>query len=366
MTRTYIFFLLLMISVNKGFSQFKARQLDTLMQTFFNQHQFNGAVLVAEKGAVIYKKGWGLANMEWKIPNTPGTRFRIGSVTKPFTALLVMQLVEKGAIQLNAPFVSYLPQYPSKNGERITIHHLLTHSSGIPDYANFSTYENFCRDAFSKNDFVKIFADSSLEFQPGERFSYSNSNYFLLGMILENITGKTYQQLLQEKILSPLNMINTGYDEPETILHNRAAGYEKKEKEYMHAPYLNINIPYAAGAMYSTVEDLFLWEQALRTNRLLKKETMEQVFEKHIPSFAHFHYGYGWLTGKQPIGHTNDSIPVIFHSGDINGFTSLFMRLPSSNSLIVLINNTGGAPLFDISNGIIAILNNKPYSLPKE
>lgn len=366
MTRKCIFFLLLIIAVSKSFSQSKARQLDTLMQGFFNKQQFNGAALVAEKGNVVYKKGWGLANMVWKIPNSPSTKFNIGSVTKPFTAMLVMQLVEKGSIRLEVPLTAYLPYYPNSDGGRITVHHLLTHTSGIPDYANFSTYAQFCREVQSPKEFIKIFADSSLEFTPGTQFSYSNSNYYLLGMIIEAVTGKPYARVLQENILTPLGMNHTGYDTQEQIVTRKATGYEKKGKEIIQAPFLHMSVPFAAGAMYSTVEDLWLWEQALQQRKLLTQKSWELLFAKHTKSFAHFHYGYGWLTGNQPIGNTKDSVPVIFYSGDINGFTSLFMRLPQTNSLIILINNTGGAPLFDISNGIIAILNNKPYLLPKD
>jgi CubicO group peptidase (beta-lactamase class C family) len=347
-------------------SQSKVAQLDKLMQTYHAYGRFNGVVLVAEEGRIIYNKGLGLANMEWNLPNTPATKFRIGSVTKPFTAMLIMQLVEQGKITLEAPVSTYIKDYPNKNGDRITIHHLLTHTSGIPDYANFTVYERICRTAFTPGDFIKIFADSALEFTPGEKFSYTNSGYFLLGMVIEKVTDKSYEQVLQEKILTPLNMINTGYDHSETILKNRASGYEKKDKKRINAPYLDMSIPFAAGAMYSTAEDLFRWDQAIYTQQLLKKETADLVFTKYISAFNLFHYGYGWLIGKQPVGNTKDSISTIFHTGDINGFTSLFMRIPAQKKLIVLINNTGGAPLFEITAAINGILYGKTYDMPEK
>lgn len=358
--------LLFVSATSSAVSQTKSRSIDSLLQSFSKKQEFNGAVLVAENGKLLYKKGWGLANMEWKIPNSPSTKFNIGSVTKPFTAMLVMQLVEKGSIRLEAPLSTYLPYYPNSNGGRITIHQLLTHTSGIPDYANFSTYSQFCSEAQSRKDFIKIFADSSLEFIPGTQFSYSNSNYYLLGLIIEAVTGKTYEHVLEQNILLPLGMKNTGYDTQDQIVTGKAAGYEKKDKKYIQASFLHMSVPFAAGAMYSTVEDLWLWEQAIAAQRLLTKNSRNLLFAKHTKSFAHFHYGYGWLTGNQPIGTTTDSVPVIFHSGDINGFTSLFMRLPKTNSLIVLINNTGGAPLFDISSSIIAVLHGRPLKLPNK
>jgi len=345
--------------------QSKTAKLDELMNLYTEYGQFNGSVLVAEKGKVIYKKGFGMANMEWDIPNQSDTKHRLGSITKQFTSMLILQLVEQGKLKLNVPITTYLPDYNKSNGDKITIHHLLTHTSGTPNYTAFpGFFKNSSRDPYTPEEFVKVFADSTLQFTPGEKFNYSNSGYFLLGVIIEKVTGKTYEQVLQENILTPLKMNNTGYDHHSTILKNRASGYEKNGKAYRNANYLDMSIPYAAGSLYATVEDLYLWDQALYTNKLLSKKYMDLLFTKHIPAFGG-HYGYGWGVNKVPNGEANDSLKVISHGGGINGFNTLISRIPADKNLIVLFNNTGGAALNEMSVAIRGILYNNPYEMPK-
>ncbi len=181
---------LLFISV-VSLGQTKIEQLDKLIGLYTEYGQFNGSVLVAENGNILYKKGFGLANMEWNIPNKANTKHRLGSISKQFTGMLIMQLVEAGKLDLHVPITTYLTDYPKENGDKITIHHLLTHSSGIPNYTSFTNFRSLQRDYYSPKDFVKTFADSTLNFNPGAQFSYSNSGYFLLGAIIEKLTGKT-------------------------------------------------------------------------------------------------------------------------------------------------------------------------------
>src|SRR6187551_590822 len=186
--------------------QAKIDKLDKLISTYAEYGKFNGSVLVAEKGKVIYKKGFGLADMEWNIPNQPDTKHRLGSIMKQFTAMLIMQLVEQGKLKLDVPISTYLSDYPKKNGDVITLHHLLTHSSGIPNLTSFPGFtKNISRNSYSPVQLVNLFADSTLQFKPGEKFAYSNSGYMLLGYIIEKVTGKSYEQVLQENIFTPLN-----------------------------------------------------------------------------------------------------------------------------------------------------------------
>jgi CubicO group peptidase (beta-lactamase class C family) len=358
--------LLLIGLFNSSYAQTKIEKIDKLISTYTEYGQFNGSVLVAEKGKIIYKKGFGFANMEWNIPNQPDTKHRLGSITKQFTSMLIMQLVQQGKLKLDVPISTYLPDYPKKNGEVITIHHLLSHTSGTPNYTSYPNFfKDVSRDPYTPTEFLKFFADSTLQFKPGEKFSYSNSGYFLLGVIIEKVTGKPYEQVLQENILTPLQMNNTGFDHYSTILRNRAAAYEKNGKNYSNAGYLDMSIPYAAGSLYSTVEDLYLWDQALYTNQLLQKEGMDLLFTKHIIA-GRGHYGYGWEIGPMPIGNTKEQVQTIGHSGGINGFNTLITRIPADKSLIVLLNNTGGAPLQAMTMAINGILYDKPYDFPKK
>jgi CubicO group peptidase (beta-lactamase class C family) len=351
---------------NNTYGQTKIDKIDKLISTYAEYGKFNGTVLVAEKGKVIYKKGFGSANMEWNIPNQPDTKFRLGSITKQFTSMLILQLVQQGKLKLDAPVSTYLPDYPKSNGDVITIHHLLTHTSGTPNYTSFPGYfKDRSHNPYSPTEFLKYFADSALQFKPGERFFYSNSGYFLLGVIIEKVTGKSYEQVLQENIFTPLRMNNTGYDHHNTILKNRASAYEKNGRSYVNADYIDMSIPYAAGSLYSTVEDLYLWDQALYSNQLLQKENMDLLFTKHIPS-GRSYYGYGWSIGEMPIGNTKEQLQTISHSGGINGFTTLITRIPSDKSLIVVLNNTGGAPLQEMTSAISGILYDKSYDLPKK
>jgi CubicO group peptidase (beta-lactamase class C family) len=361
------FILTLMLTCLVSFSQSKAEKIDQLVSKYNEYGKFNGSVLVSKQGKVIFKKGYGMANMEWDIPNAPNTKHRLGSITKQFTAMLILQLAEDGKLDLHAPISKYLPDYPEKTGDVITIHHLLTHTSGIPNYTSFPGFmEDESRDPYTPEAFVKKFEDKDLDFSPGERFSYSNSGYFLLGVIAEKLSGKSYEVLLHEKIFSPLNMRATGFDNHSDILKNRATGYEKEAGGYKNSKYLDMSIPYAAGSMYSTAEDLYLWDQALYTNKILSKKYMDLYFKPQIQAWGNLQYAYGWGVGKVEIGTSKDSIYAIQHGGGINGFNTNILRTPSDKSLIVLLNNTGGAPLNSITKAILGIINNKDYSMPKK
>lgn len=350
-----------------SFAQAKAEQIEELLSAFEEYGKFNGSVLVSDQGKVIYKKGFGMANMEWDIPNQPNTKHRLGSITKQFTAMLILQLVAEGKLDLQAPITTYLPDYPKANGDRITSHHLLTHTSGIPNYTSFPKFrEDENRNPYTPEEFVKKFDEKELDFTPGEKFSYSNSGYFLLGVLVEKLSGKSYEQMLQDKILTPLNMKDTGYDHFGDILKNRATGYERSGRDYVNSSYLDMSIPYAAGSMYSTVEDLYKWDQALYTTSILPKQYMTLYFKPYIPAYGNSHYAYGWGVGYTKIGKSMDSIYAIGHGGGINGFNTNISRTTSNNSLIVLLNNTGGAPLNDMTTAIRGILHGKEYDMPKK
>lgn len=339
----------------------KAEKIDELLRTYHGLRQFNGSALVAENGKVILRKGYGMANMEWDIPNAPDTKFRLGSITKQFTAMLVLQLVQEGKLKLEGKLTDYLPDYRKETGERVTVHQLLNHTSGIPSYTGMPNFsQDVSRDPYGVPDFVKKFASGDLEFEPGTKFSYNNSGYFLLGAIVERVTGKPYEQVLKERILDPVGMKDTGYDRHDRVLPRRAAGYERRPVGFANAPYLDMSLPYAAGSLYSTVDDLHLWDQALYTDKLLNAQLKELMFKPGLGD-----YGYGWAMRKAPLGPSGEPVALVEHAGGINGFNTVIVRFPESRHLIVLLNNTGGTRLGQMSQKIASILYGKPYEPPR-
>jgi CubicO group peptidase (beta-lactamase class C family) len=342
---------------NKNDKVAKIQEVLTLAHKY---RQFNGTALVAENGKVIYKGGFGMANMEWAIPNTPDTKFRLGSITKQFTSMLTLQLVEQNKIKLDAKISDYLPDYRKDTGQKVTIHNLLTHTSGIPNYtAQPGFFENVSRNPFKVNEFVKKYASGDLEFEPGSKYNYSNSGYFLLGAIIERVTGKTYEQVLQENIFGPLDMKNSGYDHSDTIVAKRAAGYRKTLDGYTNAAYLDTSIPYAAGSLYSTVEDLYLWDQALYTDKLISAKTKELMYKPFLEDYA-----YGWVVTNASFKLNDQPVQIITHDGGINGFSTTIVRFPKEKHLIVLLDNTG-QNVARVSDRIAKILYTQPYDAPK-
>jgi CubicO group peptidase (beta-lactamase class C family) len=243
----------------------------------------------------------------------------------------------------------------------VTIHHLLTHTSGIPSYTSQpGFFENVSRNSYKVTDFVKKYASGDFEFEPGSKFSYNNSGYFLLGAIIEQVTGKPYEQVLKANILDPAGMKNTGYDHHDTIISKRASGYNKTPDGYTNALYLDMSIPYAAGSMYSTVEDLYLWDQALYTDKLLTAQSKELMYKPFLENYA-----YGWVVRNASFKQNDQPVQVIAHGGGINGFTTTIVRYPKEKNLIVMLDNTGTGYLDRLSESIAKILYNQPYDPPK-
>ncbi len=353
---------ILFASHTDSFAQNKAAQIDSLMNLYHSYGLFNGSALVAENGKVIYKKGFGLANMDWGIPNTPETKFRIGSITKQFAAMLIMQLAEKGKIKLDGKITEYLPDYRKDTGGQVTIHHLLTHTSGIPSYTGLPGFwSDSTRNPHTLDYVVKNFCSGNLEFEPGSKFLYNNSGYFLLGVIIEKVAGKPFAEVLAENILNPLQMKNSGIDDEKTLLSQRAAGYLKQAGGYVNEPYFFMQNAYAAGAMYSTVDDLYLWDQSLYSDKLLSKKFKEIMFTPYKSNYA-----YGWGVRKILLKASKDSLLVATHTGGINGFNTIIFRLIDARHLVILFNNTGPARLPEMSQNIAHILYGKPFDPPKK
>lgn len=346
---------------DKNIDQIKIDKIDEIINLYYENAGFNGSVLISHNGKVIYKKGFGLANMEWNIPNGTDTKFRIASVTKPFTAMLIMQLVAEKKLDLHEPITTYLTDYPKENGSKITVHHLLTHSSGLLRDVDVDQ-KQFHR----PKQLVDNFKNEPLIYEPGEKFEYSNAGYILLGYILESITNLSYSELLEEKIFKPLNMGNSGYYRHSLLLENRASGYTNNFIDYKNTNYEDFSNAYSAGAIYSTVEDMFLFDQALYSEKLLPKKYMDLILTKYIKADFEGHYGYGLEHAPKPIGNSNDVIETIGHSGSLPGFCAVYTRIPSTHSAIIFLGNTGRAYLNSMTTAIMGILYDKSYDKPRK
>lgn len=342
----------------------KADSIDRLMQAYASAGLFQGSVLVADRGEVILQKGYGLANVELNVPNTPETKFRLGSLTKQFTAMLVLQLAAEGKVKLEGRITDYIPEYPKASGERITIHHLLTHQSGIPDFTK-AEFARLSREYFSPIDLVKVFWEKPLDFNPGAKYSYSNSGYFVLGVVIEKVAGKPYEHVLRERILEPLDMRDTGCDHNDVILPQRAAGYSKTPDGLRNAAYIEMSNPFSAGAMYSTVLDLRKWDAALYTEKLVGKKYLDRVFQPAVTAGQDRAYGYGWTISTWTLPGSKRPLRVTEHIGGINGFSSIMARLPEDRHLIVLLANIMGADWGRAPRAIAQILYGEQPEMPQ-
>ncbi len=365
-----VFFCLLPIS---SAAQTKGQKIDELMSAYHKQGQLEGSVLVAEHGKTIYKKGFGLANREWGIPNSTDTRYDVGSLTKSFTALLIMQLVEEGKLSLEGKLTDYLPDYRKDTGSKITIHHMLSHTSGLSPFWTREFVRRHGRNEFDHDYFIKTFCSSDLEFEPGASSRYSDTNYYLLGRIIEKVTEKTYAQTKEEDLFKPLGMKNSGYYSHEKIILKRASGYVKTRNAYTNSSFNNRGITDAAGASFTTVEDLFLYDRALYKDKVLSKKYRDMLFKTYAPSHLsrrfNMDFGYGWYVGNVPVGESKDSVSVAHAGGNNAGFTAVIYRMPKDKNFIAILTNAGpdffNEKLHEMCAKIISILYDKSYELPK-
>ena len=323
-----VFFLLIK---NTGFAQNKNKKNDELVGRYAEDGYLNGAVLVAENGNIIYQKAFGLANIEWSIPNQIDCKFEIYSIAKQFTSMLVMQLVEEGKVKLEGRITDYLPYYRKDTGDKITIHHLLTHTHGIPQ----PNWNNIPQNRlYPLDEFVKTYLSGDLDFKPGNAFNYgySGRGYIICTAIIEKVTGKTYQEVLQEKILDPLNMKNTGLYNNRELLESRADTYRKNRNTYYRRLSRNPSQIKGASGMYSTIQDLYLWDRALYGDKLVSKQYRDLMFKPHVPASGQY-YGYGWRVTELSIGDKKKKI--VWHSG---GGISIIYRSIEDGHLVLLIN----------------------------
>jgi CubicO group peptidase (beta-lactamase class C family) len=334
-------------------SQSTAAQIDEYMKAAAELGRFSGSILVAQEGQVVISKGYGFANLEHEIPNAPHTKFRIGSITKQITAMAISILQEKGSLDVQDNVCEYLAECPEA-WQPITIHHLLTMTSGIPNFQNFPDNERYERLPTTVEATIERFKDKPLEFTPGERFSYTSSGYVLLGYIIEQVSGLRYEDFLRQEIFEPLGMQDSGYDHPQTVLQHRAAGYCKQGTRYINAVHFEMDTPHAAGALYSTVQDLFLWDQALYTEKLISQSSLEAMFTPFRKPYA-----YGWIIAES-FGRK-----MVTHGGTISGFRAGIARFPEERVCVIVLSNIEEASSGKFATDLAAIVFGEDYEIPR-
>ncbi|MBB5782423.1 serine hydrolase [Nonomuraea jabiensis] len=322
-----------------------ARRMDALVSAYTRLGRFSGAVLVARGDRRLFAKGYGHADHEHGAPNTPATAFRIGSQTKTFTAIAILQLQEQGRLRVTDPLARHLPGYP--HGERITLHHLLTNTSGIPDYVTTDGFTRVMGTPRTRRQLIDGFKDRPLLFEPGARMSYSNSGWILLGEVIERLSGLTYGEYLRRNVLIPLAMQRSGLAGGA----GTAVGYMSADGGLTRTPYLDNSNQDAAGALHSTVEDLHRWNRGLP--RLLRRESLAELFGPHVESDG-TGYGYGcWVSGDR-----------VESAGGTIGFVSVSARYRRDDLFVTVLSNIENAAFSEIESALAAIARGEPYELP--
>lgn len=331
-------------------------EIDKLLSEQFKPGETGCAALVAIKGQIVYKKAFGMANLELNVPMQPDMIFRIGSITKQFTAIAILQLFEQGKLDLQDDITKFIPDYPTQ-GYKITVEHLLTHTSGIKSYTSVPEFAQYARIDKTLLEVINIFKNQPMEFAPGTKWNYNNSGYFLLGYIIEKVSGKTYPQYIEDNFFKPLGMTNSCFGSDTRIIKNRAAGYQAADSGVANAEIMSMKIPFSAGSVQSTVEDLYKWNQALHSYKLVKKETLDKAFTEYkLVNGKGTGYGYGWFLSQL------QGSPTIEHGGGINGFLTNAIYLPTEDVFVaVFSNSTSKAPDF-ASMKMAALAIGKPYN----
>jgi len=354
MRKFYIFaivFLMVFLTSNSfAANELTENEADKYIDALVKKNLFSGSVLIAHNKKIILKKGYGKAIYEFDIDNNPNTKFRIGSLTKQFTAMSIMILAEKNQLNVNDKISKFLPEFP--NGNKINIVHLLTHTSGIPDHTKLPDFIKERRVYQHELIYtINAFKDLPLEFSPGEKFRYSSSGYILLGYIIEKVSGISYQKFVKNNIFKPLKMVNSGFDETNKVIKFKANGYNLIDGKIVKAAYRNISNAHASGALYSTIEDLYLWDRALYTDSLISYDSLKKMFTPYTK-----HYGYGWgivnIFGHKMVGH----------NGETEGYSSNISRFADADLCVIVLSNLETASVGKIAMDLTSMLLGKGKS----
>lgn len=334
-----------------------AAQLDALFKPQFKAGNPGATVIVVKNGKTLLRKAYGAADIDARTPLTPGTVLRLGSITKQFTAVAILLLADEGKLALNDPITRFFPDYPTQ-GKVITVEHLLTHTSGIVSFTGKPDYVGNMAKDMTVAQMIDGFKNDPLEFEPGTKFAYNNSGYFLLGAIIEKVSGMSYASFLEQRIFTPLGMKDTAYEGHERSTAPRAAGYSAKDGGFGPTERLSMTQPYAAGSLVSTVDDLAKWDAAISAGKLLKPASWKLAFTPYkLNPEKSTDYGYGWGIG------TLQGVPAVEHGGGINGFQTYALRLPQQKVFVAVLANTdsGNANPEVLAKKAAALVIGKPY-----
>lgn len=331
------------------------QKLDSYMTALQNERNFHGSILVAKDGKILLQKGYGMSDIENNVKIDKDTRFAIGSVTKQFTAMAIMQLYEKGKLSLSDKLSKYIPDY--KDGNRVTIHNLLTHSSGIYNFTNLPELYKMKPEEATLKNVIALFKNKPLNFTPGTKFEYSNSGYVLLTYIIEKVSGISYDKYLDKNIFKPLGMKDTGdcYQNNNFVLKTKGySGFLETEP----VDDTLLKVAFGAGELYSTTGDLYKWDRALYTEKLLKKANLQKMFIKYTNMSSQYYYGYGFMSTYTEYGNE------IMHTGGTLSFTSIIGRYIDKNVAIIALVNNSQYDVYSLEDNLADITFGKDVALP--
>jgi Beta-lactamase class C and other penicillin binding proteins len=342
--------------VNIVYSESTEADIDVIFSQAYPSNSPGATVLIAKDDKILYRKAFGMANLELNVPMNPENVLQLASITKQFTSVAILMLMEQGKLSLQDPLSKYIADYP--RGNEITLHHLLNHTSGIISYTNLPEFRAKTRLDMTPEEIIDYFKNLPLEFNPNEKYAYSNSGYLLLGYIIEQLSGMSYGDFIQKNIFDKLGMKNSYYADNFRIVLNRATGYQLYEGNYENAEYMSPTIPYAAGSLLSTIDDMFLWNKAIHNNSLISESSKLLASTNHtLSNGKNTNYGYGWTIDEIA------GITTLEHTGGINGFTASGIYIPSGNLYSIVLTNLDdgiGAEIHNIK--VVSTLLGKPLT----
>ena len=345
--------ILFLALATRAFAQDTAR-MEQVIQSYVKAGSFMGTVLIARDGHIVLDKAYGSANLEWDIPNTPTTKFRLGSITKQFTAASVLLLEERGKLKIDDKVKTYLPDAPM-SWDRITIYNLLTHTAGLPNFTSLPEYSTLKNTNATPARIIETFKDKPLDFGPGEKMSYSNSGYVVLGAIIEKVSGGSYAKFVQDNIFTPLGMKDSGYDSNTTIIPHRASGYTKGPVATVNAAYIHMSVPHAAGALYSTTEDMLKWETGLFAGKVVSQASLTKMTTPFKNDYA-----FG-LISRDDKGRR-----IIWHNGGIDGFNTSMSYFPATKTVVIVLSNVAGTVPDTLGAQLSALMFGETVTLTSE